>query len=628
MKWHRRPLRILIVSASVGAGDAGNARELARRLRAGGHQVHVKDFLDAPALKMGRIFSKGYEAELRHAPWAYEAAFRMWFWLPFLLGPIRRICSLFSRKQVSAWAKQTQADLVVSTYPVATQVLGDMRRRWQRRWLPRGRHALAVPAVNLVTDFGYHPFWAHKGIDLNLAVHPGTAAILGRRTGRSSVTCEPLVSPVFTRAGARSGADRYARRLATRAALGLAPGQVAVLISSGSWGVGQVSEAFRLVAQAPGLVPVVTCGNNDGLRSELQATAAREGLPGAVLGWTDAMADLMAACDVLVENAGGLTSLEAMAAGLPVVSFRPIPGHGRNSARVMEHAGVSRWPQDDQALVGQLQLLGRPGPARRTQVATARALFSIDAARLVESASAPGALGRPVLRPLARAVRAAANATFVITLAWFGLTTGVGVAAATGLGVAHPPPGLTGTTFIGARLDTDELAAPAVQAALVRLHASAVVTAGTAESVPRDLRHLAQEGVDVESGGWGSGSDLGEPSTPWAQALADSRSVQVLSTLTGYPVTTLVPDRSVNAFDFVDDSSDHLRVVVPDVTIPVSPTGAYPRTPLALPVLQQGQIYLVDGTNLTVVQLLQVLASTQDEIDQEHLSSAPLEELR
>jgi hypothetical protein len=48
----------------------------------------------------------------------------------------------------------------------------------------------------------------------------------------------------------------------------------------------------------------------------------------------------MAASDVLVANAGGLTCLEAFAAGLPVVMFDPLPGHGEDNGRHMERAGM------------------------------------------------------------------------------------------------------------------------------------------------------------------------------------------------------------------------------------------------------------------------------------------------
>ena len=63
------------------------------------------------------------------------------------------------------------------------------------------------------------------------------------------------------------------------------------------------------------------------------------GLGGTVIGWTDEMPALMAAADGLVENAGGLTAMEAFAAGVPVVTFHPIAGHGKENAKTMATSG-------------------------------------------------------------------------------------------------------------------------------------------------------------------------------------------------------------------------------------------------------------------------------------------------
>jgi len=49
--------------------------------------VTIQDFLEAAPLGIGKALSKGYEAELRHAPWAYELAFQIWFWVPLMLVP-------------------------------------------------------------------------------------------------------------------------------------------------------------------------------------------------------------------------------------------------------------------------------------------------------------------------------------------------------------------------------------------------------------------------------------------------------------------------------------------------------------------------------------------------------------
>jgi hypothetical protein len=612
-----KTLRVLIVCATVGAGDVGNANELARRLAAQGHQATVVDFLEAAPLGLGKLLAKGYEAELRHAPWAYEALFGLWYWMPFLLHPVSRVLSAFTRRRLARWVEGSSADVVVSTYSVATQALGDMRRRAKKPW--RRRWSLNVPLVSFVTDFGYHPFWAHRHIDLSLAANPATAAAIARRTGRPALACAPLVAPAF--AGARR------RRWPERRRLGLAQGEIAVLVSSGSWGVGAVQEAVEAVGAASGLVPVVACGHNEALREQLAELASARGYKALALGWTDDMAGLMAACDVLVENAGGLTCFEAMQAGLPVVSFRPIPGHGKKSTSAMVDARVSRLAKAADDLVADLRRLGVPGPARAAALQAAARLFQADPATLVAQVGACGPPTLPPLRLAARLVRAAAAVSTAAALAWTGLTTGIGAAAAAGVGVAHPPARDPGVVYVGVRLGPPEVGNPQVRHALARLHASAVIGLTTAEMVPAEVRALTANGIGVESGGavYDPGQ-AGEPSTPWAMAQADSNSVKVLSALTGQPVAALVPDRALSAFDLV--AASNFKVVVADQALPAPPSGPYPQDTLVVPKLQGGQIYLVDGRALATGQLIFVLGEIAAQEHQLHLEGAPLSWLR
>ena len=136
--------------------------------------------------------------------------------------------------------------------------------------------------------------------------------------------------------------------------------------------------------------PVVVCGRDEGLRQQVADLAAGARGRSVIIGWTDEMPALMAGCDALVENAGGLTSLEALRAGLPVVSFQPIAGHGRENTARMAEAGVSRLARDAGELQEALQTLTSSGPARTRQVEAGRAMFRDGADRLtLEAATAP-----------------------------------------------------------------------------------------------------------------------------------------------------------------------------------------------------------------------------------------------
>ena len=128
-----------------------------------------------------------------------------------------------------------------------------------------------------------------------------------------------------------------------RSNLGLSPEDRAVLVVAGSWGVGDVVATVEAIGRSGEFHPITVCGRDDSLRAELESRGF-----GTVIGWTDEMPALMSAADALVENAGGLTCMEAFAVGLPVITFRPIAGHGKDNAEMMARAGVNCYARDDE----------------------------------------------------------------------------------------------------------------------------------------------------------------------------------------------------------------------------------------------------------------------------------------
>lgn len=362
----RRDPHILVLSASMGAGHNGAARELSHRLRGMGYATSVRDFLESGPLRIGSALRRSYEFQLRYFPGTYEATYRMWFRVPWLCAPLARFVAMLTSRRLQKWISEARPAAILSTYPLATLSLGEMRRT--------GR--LSCPVVNYITDFGVHPLWVHPGADLNLAVHESAAERAQLESGRISLACAPAVSESFS--PALLPAKNQARRT-----LGVEEAERVVLIATGSWGVGSVEKTVRTVASGGRFVPVVACGNDRNLRARIESLVHEEGLRAVVMGWTDDMPSVMAACDAVVENAGGLTAFEAMRAGLPVVTYEPIPGHGRENAAAMSSAGVSRIAADGDELVDVLEAAVRPGPTRAAQVAAGAHLFGSDPAKLV-----------------------------------------------------------------------------------------------------------------------------------------------------------------------------------------------------------------------------------------------------
>ena len=603
--------RILVVSASMGAGHDGAARELASRLRQQGHVAEVRDFLDAGPLGTGRLLKRCYEFELRHVPSAYDATYRLWYRVPWLAPALTRFVTALAKPKLLRWVKSLDADVVVSTYPLSTLCLGRLRRTGELR----------VPSVNFITDFGVHPLWVHPGIDLNLTVHDGPARQARLRTGRPSVACGPMVSRAYEGFEGHGTARAEARRR-----WALTEDAKAVLVVAGSWGVGGIRETFDALAGDGRFTPVVVCGRDEATFRDLTKRARRYGSRAIVVGWTEEMPSLMRACDALVENAGGLTSLEAMRVGLPVVSFRPIAGHGVENTTTMAAMGVSRLARDIPQLLDTLSELCARGPARAAQVDAAKAMFVSDAASLALSAAETAQPAEEKIRSsgIRVVVRASAALAGLLGLAWTGLTTGVGVAAAAGAGVAHPEANVTDVAYVGVRLDPAQLASAATLRELARLDVTAVVDEQTALTDPAGLRRLADAGVDVANGGRGlvrdSDGSIDRPA-PWNRAAGDVQAGTQLGRIIGEHVDQFVPGRRLNAFDLVDSGQAHAQVVVPnDTWYAAGPANTGP--------LQGMQIYMVDGLAASPAQLDRLLQRLSGSLTASHLVAVPFSALQ
>lgn len=347
---------VLLVTASMGDGHTQVARELARRL-SGRVPTEMVDLLDILPLRIGPALREGYAAMLRRAPWLYDAIFSAFFvpragWQPST-SPLAGLAARELRRVVA----RCRARAVVTTFHLAGQAAGLLRQT--------GR--LAVPSIVLITDAESHALWNHPGTDLFLCQYPRAARRARAATGRPALATGPVVRPGFSQA-----ADTIAPE-SVRAELGLGPDERLVLVSAGSWGTGDVVRTTRQLGQLPGARAVVLCGRNAMLRRRLA------GEPRCVaLGWRRDLPSLFRAASVLVDNAGGATCAEAFAAGLPVVSYRPIPGHGRAGARALAEAGLVA--DGEQGLCSAVTALWAPGPARDRQRRRAAELFRADPA--------------------------------------------------------------------------------------------------------------------------------------------------------------------------------------------------------------------------------------------------------
>ncbi len=242
--------RVLIFTASVGEGHDLPARTLADQIRAEEPSAEVT-IVDGPAAMGRAMVAIGEDAPrvfFYRAQWFWDVG----FWFIAGLPPTRLLARVGSRG-LDRVVGEFDPDIVVSTWPGSTEVLGSLRRR--------GR--LQVPAVAAVTDIAALHYWAARGIDVHLVTQaeaiPEVERIAG--TATQTVCVHGLTAPEFIQPRAPAEA---------RLALGLPAERKLVLVSGGGWGVGDLKGAVETALGLPDVLVVALCGRNAALAAQLQ----------------------------------------------------------------------------------------------------------------------------------------------------------------------------------------------------------------------------------------------------------------------------------------------------------------------------------------------------------------------
>jgi processive 1,2-diacylglycerol beta-glucosyltransferase len=319
--------RVLIISTSAGTGHVRAAqaleKEFVRDPRVG--QVIHEDALKFTNKLFRDFYSTLYMKLVRSAPeilgWVYKASDEPW------KGETARTqLDRLNTLKLIRFIEEFDPHITVCTHFMPAGIISHLQEKDRLRT----HHSIVV------TDFDCHAMWLSRMFHRYFVALDETKAhleALGLPAERITVSGIP-VDPVFA-----APVDRERMRISH----GLQPNRTTLLLSAGALGVGPTELVVnRLKTLRHDVQTIVVCGRSEEVKERVNEAVRGERGRFRILGYTDKMHELMHISDLFIGKPGGLTTSEALACGLPMAIFAPIPGQEeRNADHLLEEgAGI------------------------------------------------------------------------------------------------------------------------------------------------------------------------------------------------------------------------------------------------------------------------------------------------
>jgi UDP-N-acetylglucosamine:LPS N-acetylglucosamine transferase len=313
--------KILILTASFGDGHNAAARNLrdAIELLTDDAKVEVLDVFEATYTSLNTLLKRAYNGLVRYAPSVWSTVFAT-FDNPSLFR--RQMDTMGKLKESLAGVlRDTEPDVVVSTYPVYGHLIEEIFREHSER---------PFRFVTVVTDsISVCSAWYRASCDLFVVANEPTAKVLvkaGVEERRVKALGFP-VSPVFDQ-------ERPAPISAPK------DGERFKLLYVINTGKAKVGKALKQLLKIQNADLTITVGRDASLKAKLTERFRDYSDRVTIHGWTNQMPRLLMSHHLLIGKAGGAMVQEAIAAKCPMIINQVIPGQEEGNARLIEKLGV------------------------------------------------------------------------------------------------------------------------------------------------------------------------------------------------------------------------------------------------------------------------------------------------
>lgn len=325
-----RPLRLLILSASVGAGHlrAAQAVELALKAIEPEAEVRNQDTLELTNRTFRRLYGQAYLDLVNRAPHVLGYLYDL---LDRPRGPkqksdrLRVLVERLNLRKVLKLLQSEPWDIIINTHFLSAEIIASLRID----------NEVGTPHMTVTTDYETHRLWVTDPCDhYCTATEEGAAYLEHWGVNRRDITVTGIpIHPAFS---------RHQDRATFLQSQGLVGDRTIVLQLAGGFGVGPIEKIYRglLEIDVP-LEIVAVAGRNEEIKKEIKMIQVPLRHRSKVIGFTEKIHELMAVADLVISKPGGLTTSEVLASGAAMAIINPVPGQEtRNSDFLLENGAA------------------------------------------------------------------------------------------------------------------------------------------------------------------------------------------------------------------------------------------------------------------------------------------------
>jgi processive 1,2-diacylglycerol beta-glucosyltransferase len=226
--------------------------------------------------------------------------------------------------------------VVVSTYPFAAGIISKLKEQG----------LINIPAITIITDYTDHSYWIHPYTDLYIV---GSNQVrdrlisLGIEDDKIKNTGIPVRQRFIESQPRELLLEKY----------GMNSNKFTVLLMGGGDGfIGKGRSTFRaLESVSQTLQLIIVCGRNKRLKKQLELELKDYKHDVLLLGFCENIQELMAISDLMITKPGGVTTSEALAMGLPLLIYHPLPGQEEDNAEFLWKSGLAFLAKTENDLI-------------------------------------------------------------------------------------------------------------------------------------------------------------------------------------------------------------------------------------------------------------------------------------